>query len=268
MLAGIVGDMTFSFTAHGQEEFDRPSALSLRQKVTASRRVVAISSYGRAQLYRWSDRRDWPKIEVVHCGIDEDIPEPATPPGESRTIVCVARLSPEKGHFLLIDAAEQLRRERDDFRIVLAGDGDLRAEIEDRIRAKGLEDVISITGWIDGDGVRRELAGARAIIVPSFLEGLPVVIMEAMAAARPVLTTWVAGIPELVRPGEEGLLFRPGSIDAIADAMRTCLDMPSDRLAAMGRSGRRRVFERHSASVGGQRMVRIFKGVATSAGTR
>lgn len=260
MLACIIADLTFSFTVHGQEEFDRPQALSLRQKVAAARHVVCISTYGRAQLYRWSDRRDWPKISVVHCGIDDTLADdPASPPGASRTILCVARLSPEKGHFLLVDAAERLRRERSDFRIVFAGDGDLRGEIQTRIDAAGLSDIITITGWIDGDEVRRQLFAARALIVPSFLEGLPVVIMEAMAASRPVLTTWVAGIPELVRQGEEGILFPPGSVDAIIDALRACLNLPDDRLLAMGRSGRARVMERHSVREGAQRMVRIFE---------
>jgi colanic acid/amylovoran biosynthesis glycosyltransferase len=260
MLACIIEDLTFSFTVHGQEEFDRPQALSLRQKVAAARHVVCISTYGRAQLYRWSDRRDWPKISVVHCGIDDTLADdPASPPSASRTILCVARLSSEKGHFLLVDAAERLRRERSDFRIVFAGDGDLRGEIQTRIDAAGLSDIITITGWIDGDEVRRQLFAARALVVPSFLEGLPVVIMEAMAASRPVLTTWVAGIPELVRQGEEGILFPPGSVDAIIDALRTCLNLPDDRLLAMGRSGRARVMERHSVREGAQRMVRIFE---------
>jgi glycosyltransferase involved in cell wall biosynthesis len=222
--------------------------------------VVCISTYGRAQVYRWSDRRDWHKVSVVHCGIDEPLDnEPMTPPGASRTIVCVARLSPEKGHFLLVEAAQRLRRERSDFHIVFAGDGDLRGEIEDEIRASGLGDMITITGWIDGEEVRRQLFAARAIVVPSFLEGLPVVIMEAMAASRPVLTTWVAGIPELVRQGQEGILFPPGSVDAIVNALRECLDLPEDRLLAMGQSGRRRVMERHSARVGAERMGRIFR---------
>lgn len=269
LLACILADLTFSFTAHGQEEFDRPQALSLRQKVAAASHVVCISTYGRAQVYRWSDRRDWRKVSVVHCGIDGDFDDdPARPPGASRTIVCVARLSPEKGHFLLVEAAERLRRERSDFDIVFAGDGDLRGEIEDRIAASGLADTITITGWIDGEAVRKQLFGARAIIVPSFLEGLPVVIMEAMAASRPVLTTWVAGIPELVRQGEEGILFPPGSVEAIADALRACLDLPDDQLLAMGRSGRARVLERHSARVGAEKMVRIFRACLEPAATR
>lgn len=260
LLAAILGEISFSFTAHGQEEFDRPQALSLREKVAAARHVVCISSYGRAQVYRWSDRRDWHKVRVVHCGIDEALADsPGHPPGDSRTIVCVARLSPEKAHVLLVDAAEQLRRERSDFRLVFAGDGELRHEIQSRIDAKGLTDVISITGWIDGAEVRRQLFAARAIIVPSFLEGLPVVIMEAMAAGRPVLSTWVAGIPELVRADREGILFPPGSVDALVDALRKCLDLPDDVLLDMGQSGRIRVKERHSVQVVAQRMVALFR---------
>ena len=260
LLAAMLGDISFSFTAHGQEEFDRPQALSLREKVAAARHVVCISSYGRAQVYRWSDRRDWHKVRVVHCGIDETLADsPGQPPGASRTIVCVARLSPEKAHVLLVDAAEKLRRERSDFRLVFAGDGELRHEIQSRIDAKGLADVISITGWIDGAEVRRQLFAARAIIVPSFLEGLPVVIMEAMAAGRPVLSTWVAGIPELVRADREGILFPPGSVDALVDALRKCLDMPDDVLLDMGQSGRIRVKERHSVQVVAQRMVALFR---------
>src|SRR5208283_1487037 len=90
--------------------------------------------------------------------------------------------------------------------LVLAGDGPLRAEIESAIERHELANTVRITGWISSVGVRDELLAARALVLPSFAEGLPVVIMEAMALRRPVLSTYVGGIPELVRAGIDGWL--------------------------------------------------------------
>ena len=126
------------------------------------------------------------------------------------------------------------------FELVLAGDGALRGAIEERVRALGLQEHVRITGWIGSVEVRKELEAARALVLPSFAEGLPVVIMEAMALRRPVITTYVAGIPELVRSGESGWLVPAGDVDALADTIVECLDASGELLERMGRAARER----------------------------
>ena len=126
----------------------------------------------------------------------------------------------------------------------------MRPQIEAALRQHGIEDRVTITGWAGGDRVREEILSARAMVLPSFAEGLPVVIMEALGLERPVLSTYVAGIPELVTP-DNGWLIPAGSVDAIAEGVREVLDTPPERLADMGARGRAAVLERHDVSVTG-----------------
>src|SRR5206468_6477693 len=124
---------------------------------------------------------------------------------------------------------------------------------------------VRITGWVGSDQVRDEILAARALVLPSFAEGLPVVIMEAMALRRPVLTTTVAGIPELVRAGEEGWLFPPGYVDALAAAMQTCLAASSEALAQAGGAARRRVLVRHDVDREAAKLAALFQRSAAGA---
>lgn len=246
MLAGLLAHCPYSFTVHGPEEFDQPLSLGLAEKVRRCAFVVAVSSFGRSQLYRWTGARDWHKIKVIHCGIDRafhDVAPVPVPP--ARRLVCVGRLCEQKGQLLLLRAARVLHARGLSFTLVLAGDGEQRAVIEAEIAALGLQDHVTITGWIDSDRVREEILAARALVLPSFAEGLPVVLMEALALRRPVLTTYVAGIPELVQHGTNGWLFPSGSINALAGAMEECLRAPTEVLERMGRNGRQRALERH-----------------------
>jgi colanic acid/amylovoran biosynthesis glycosyltransferase len=246
VLAALMAPCQCSFTVHGPEEFDKPEALHLRRKVELSKFVVAISSFGRSQLFRWLDAKDWGKVKVVHCGIDDAFCAGALPPvPDTPRLVCIGRLCEQKGQLLLVQAAAELKRLGITFELVLAGDGELRKPIEQLISEHGLQSSVRITGWISGRQVREELAAARAMILPSFAEGLPVVIMEAMAMERPVLSTYVAGIPELVEQGETGWLFPAGDVAAMVNVMQACLLMSQAQLQEMGRTGRSRVLARH-----------------------
>ena len=260
MLCHALGGPGYSFTVHGPEEFDKPAALHLREKIEHSRFVVAISSFGRSQLYRWVNRAHWPKIKVVHCGLERAFHEVASVPvAAERRLVCVGRLCEQKGQLLLIEAAHLLSERGHQFELVLAGDGEMRPAIEAGIARYGLGDKVRITGWISSDQVRAELLAARAMVLPSFAEGLPVVIMEAMALRRPVLTTYVAGIPELVEDGRNGWLFPAGSVEELADAMANCLSMDLDQLQVMGDAARERVLQRHDIDTEVAKLARHFR---------
>lgn len=261
LLARELEGIEFSFTVHGPDEFDRPLGLHLREKIEAARHVVAISSYGRSQLYRWCSHIHWPKIRVVHCGLDQTflrLPAAESFP-ESQRLVCVGRLCEQKGQLLLLDAVRQLRDRGENFQLVLAGDGEMRGEIESYVLGHGLQSHVSITGWISSEQVKQELLAARALVLPSFAEGLPVVIMEAMALGRPVLTTSIAGIPELVRQGEDGWLVPAGDVDALVEALQRLLHTPTPELTRMGTGARARVLERHHIDTEAAKLTQLFR---------
>lgn len=259
MLASLLSGMTYSFTVHGSEEFDRPEYIGFGEKIARSAFVAAVTSYTRSQLYRWSAHEDWAKINVVHCGLDEgfyDAPVVRIP--DRPRLVCVGRLCEQKGHVLLVEALSRLVSRGIDVEMVFAGDGERRAEVEAKIDAFDLRRHIKITGWLSSEQVREELLAARALVLPSFAEGLPVVIMEAMALRRPVLTTYVGGIPELVNPGENGWLFPAGSVEDLANAMEKCLRSPVAELDVMGEKARMRVLERHNIEREAQKLIALF----------
>jgi glycosyltransferase involved in cell wall biosynthesis len=258
MLAHVLGGPPYSFTAHGPHEFDRP--MGLEEKIHRSNFVVAISCFGRSQLYLRSRHEDWPKIQVIHCGLEAafhdiaPVPVPIAP-----RLVCVGRLCETKGQLLLIEAGARLASKGVPFELVLAGDGEMRSELETLILKYDLSRQVRITGWISSTEVREEIMAARALVLASFAEGLPVVIMEAMALRRPVLATYIAGIPELVRSGEHGWLFPAGSVDELTKVMEDCLSRPQRELQEIGEAGYRRVMERHSIDAEIQKLGMLFR---------
>ena len=260
MLVNVLCGIPYSFTVHGIAELDRPDAIGLGEKIRRAAFVVAVSSFCRAQLYRWTAPEAWAKVKVVHCGLEpafHQVPRNA-PPARPR-LVCVARLSGEKGQLLLVQAAALLARDGIDFELVLAGDGELRPSLEAEIARHGLERKVWITGWLSSDQVRNEILAARALVLPSFAEGLPVVLMEAMALRRPVLTTYIAGIPELVIDGENGWLFPAASVEKLVEAMRACLAQPAEVLEAMGDRARQRVLLRHDVDAEAAHLARHIR---------
>jgi glycosyltransferase involved in cell wall biosynthesis len=263
MLLHVLGGPQWSFTVHGPEEFDKAHLIGLAEKIRRCAFVVAISSYGRAQLYRFVEPQHWPKVNVVHCGIDPAYSaQPVSATAAAQRLVCVGRLSKEKGQLFLVEAVRQLAAKGVDFELVLAGDGEFRADIEALIERHSLQGKVRITGWISSERVRDEILAARALVLPSFAEGLPVVIMEAMALGRPVISTYIAGIPELVLSGEHGWLVPAGDAKALVEAMRACLEASADSLAHMGARARERALARHDVDKEARKLAELFRGNA------
>lgn len=260
MLCRRLGGPPFSFTVHGPEEFDQPRALSLPQKIAASAFTVAISEFGRSQLMRWAETEDWRRLHVVRCGIDvEAVAGCRTAAPKDRRMVCVARLAEQKGLFVLMEALGELSRAGRRFQLRIIGDGPLRGPIERRLSELGLEEDVELLGWLSGDAVMEELQRARGLVLPSFAEGLPVVIMEAQGAGRPVVSTYVAGIPELIESEVNGWLVPAGDASALAGAMRELLDAKPESLDEMGAAGSRRVSERHDARASAARLGGLIR---------
>ena len=260
LLCHALGGLTYSFTVHGPEEFDKVEAIALTEKIERAAFVVAISSFGRSQLYRWCRLKHWSKIHVVHCGVDDSfLGQPLTPVPAAHRLVCVGRLCEQKGQLLLMEAAAKLVAEGLQFKLVLVGDGPLRSTIEAQIAQAGLRDTVEITGWASGAEVRQHILAARAMVLPSFAEGLPVVIMETLALGRPVVTTYVAGIPELVQPGASGWLVPAGSVEALVAAMRSVLQSPVEVLEKMGRLGAAQVAQNHTVEIEAKKLAALFQ---------
>ena len=260
MLAGVLAKLPYSFTVHGPEEFDKPHALGLNTTIRHAKFVVAISGFGRSQLYRWANFADWQKIKIVHCGLEASFYNvPASPIAAKPRLVCVGRLCEQKGQILLLEAAKKLHDTGVDFELILAGDGEMRAAIESLIVQHQLQDIVKITGWISSDEVRNHILSAQALVLPSFAEGLPVVIMEAMSLRRPVISTYIAGIPELLIPGENGWLCVAGDVEDLSKAMREALALPIETLQQMGDAAYTRVIARHNIDIEAAKLAEHIK---------
>lgn len=266
MLAARLAGISYSFTAHGTVETDNALAIGLPRKVKEAAFVVAVSDYGRAQMMRWVPVQRWPDIHVVRCGLGREYLDAEFEPAPgSAGFLAVGRLSEEKGHHCLVEAFAQVLAQGECSHLVLAGDGPLRTSIEARCRELGIADHVRITGWVSGDEVRRQLLSAKALVLPSFAEGLPVVLMESLALGRPVVSSWVAGVPELVESGVSGWLVPPGHVQRLALAMQQCLQTSGEDLATIGLAGQAAVRRLHDAQVEGGKLAKLFLSLTSTA---
>ncbi len=259
-LLHALGGPRYSMTIHGPDELDAPIGLSLGAKMLDAAFTVAITDYCASQLRRWIPFDAWKTIHIVHCTVGPDWFSAAAPMlSEADALVCVGRLSPQKGQLVLLEAFAAARAAGASGRLVLIGDGEMRGIVEERIGALGLGDSVALLGWQDEARVRSELLQARALVLGSFAEGLPVVIMEAMALGRPVIATRIMGIPELVEHGSHGWLVTPGNVEQLATAMQEALSTPLDLLQAMGDRGRAAVAENHTAEQEALKLDALFR---------
>lgn len=245
MLSLAMGGGTYSFTAHGPDEFMDPARSRYDLLVHHSAFVAAISNFCRVQLARIAGMECWDKIEIVPCALDlREFPKGPENADRSQHLVCIGRLCPQKAQTLFPDAVEPLSDEFPGLKVVLVGDGETRAEIELKIAEKGLQKHFELLGWCSNEEVRARLMGARAMLLPSFAEGLPVSIMEAFALRTPVISTYIAGIPELV-DSSCGWIIPAGDVSALTASIRSCLTTEDQALNSMGDIGRSRVEARH-----------------------
>ncbi len=247
LLCRCLGGPPYSLTVHGPEEWAAPQR-SLTDKIAAAAFVVGISAFTLARLRTAAAPADRHKLQLVRCGLPPALLQaPPSPPPDVARFVCVGRLCGRKAQALLVQAAARLASDGTRIDLVLVGDGEARGAIAQEVRRHGLGSSVRLTGWLDEGGVLREMMAARALVMPSLDEGLPVVLTEAMALGRPVIATRIAGVPELVRDGIDGWLVPPADVPALACALARCLAAPPERLRAMGACGRERVTAAHDA---------------------
>jgi colanic acid/amylovoran biosynthesis glycosyltransferase len=235
------GGLTWSFTMHGPSEFDDVTRFALAEKVRRAAFVACIGDYCRSQLMKLVGPDEWEKLAIVHCGLDPGSFTPAERPARAETaVLCVGRLVPDKGQSILLEALAALRSRGVAMTVTFAGDGPERSVLEARARRLELDGAVEFAGAVGQDRIPALYASADVFCLPSFAEGVPVVLMEAMATGLPVVTTRIMGIPELVEHDVAGLLVPPGRVDALAAALEALAADPRRR-AAMGRAGREKV---------------------------
>ena len=256
MLASELTGIPYSFTLHGPADFLDPYRWKIGEKAARARFVATISHYARSQLMFHTPPEHWEKLHIVHCGVD-----PARYGKENRRsekeirLIFVGRFAPVKGLRLLVEAVSRLAQDLPGLTLTLVGDGEDRDTIE--ALAAPLGDRVRFTGYLAQDDVAGELCAAHIAVLPSFAEGVPVFLMEALASETPVIATQVAGVGELVEPGLNGLLVAPGDVDALTDAIRQ-LAGDATRRSAMGTHGRARVAEDFDIRTEAARLAWLF----------
>jgi colanic acid/amylovoran biosynthesis glycosyltransferase len=260
LLITKVFPLTFSTTIHGPEEFVDPAGFYLPQKIAAASFVCAISGFARSQMAQLVPYEMWDRFEVSPLGIDLSVyePGPFREAPEPYEIVCVGRLTPFKAQHILLESVRRLLAEGRNVRLRLVGDGPDRVSLEARIRKLGLANRVILEGWKDQDEVRELYRNADIFALASSAEGVPVVLMEAMAMRIPCVATRIAGIPELIRDGIDGLLVTPSGPDELACAIARLLD-DSGLRRRLAEAGRMRVREKYQMASNVARLSEIFR---------
>lgn len=262
--------ITYSLTVHGSAEFFAVDEVRLAEKVRGALFVRAISLFCRAQLMAWSEPALWDRLHVIHCGVDPQTFTPRRPAAAAvpatpdvagvkprLRLLTVGRLHPIKGYPQLLEACKLLSEAGIDWHWNIVGDGELRQELEERIRSLGFEHRVKFSGPVGQDDIQTHFDDADVLVVSSFMEGVPVVLMEAMAKELAVLSTRVGGVPELIDDGQEGLLTAPGSASQLAQSMERLARDPALR-RRLGRSARVKIASEFNLATTGQQIVDLF----------
>lgn len=262
MLASRISGIPYSFTLHGPDIFFEPYHWRLDTKIATASFVACISDFCRSQAMVFSEPSHWAKLHIVHCGVDPSRYTKADKP-QSRNLLFVGRLAGVKGVPVLFDALALVAKRYPDTHLTLIGDGPEREKLELLATKLGIKQSVTFAGYQSQSEVATHLAQTDVFVLPSFAEGVPVVLMEAMAAQVPVVTTRIAGIPELVRDGESGYLVAPGDTEELRDGINKLLDDPNLR-EKMGVLGRTRVVEHYASDVEAARLAQLFTAVSNN----
>lgn len=249
----------FSITVHGPDEFYDARPQLLGRKAAAADFLCCITSFARSQMMQQSAFRNWSKMIVVPLGVDPELftPPPARPTPEVFEILCVGRLVAAKAQHMLIDAVERLAAEGRKVRLRLVGAGPDEASLKVHTARLDHPNTVLFEGPVNQDRIRALYAQADIFSLPSFAEGLPVVLMEAMAMEIPCVTTYIAGIPEMIRDGVDGLLVPASDLEALVAALARLMDDEKLR-RKIAKNGRKRIVERYNLTKNVERLARVF----------
>jgi glycosyltransferase involved in cell wall biosynthesis len=252
--------LSMSMTVHGPEEFVDPAGTLLARKIAASRFVCAISYFAQSQMMQLVPYDLWNRFEVAPLGINPDDYEPAAyrESPDPFEVSCVGRLTPFKAQHILLDSIYRLLRDGRHVRLRLVGDGPDRRSLEARIDELGLRDAVIVEGWKNQVEVRELYKRADVFALASSAEGVPVVLMEAMAMQIPCVATRITGVPELIRDGVDGLLVTPSDPQELAGAIARLMDDAALR-RRLAHAGRVRVQEKYNLSTNVKLLADVFQ---------
>jgi glycosyltransferase involved in cell wall biosynthesis len=257
LYTSLLLNIPFSFTLHGPDDFYDGVVEQLGSKIAYAQFVACISRFSRNQAMVASDPRHWHKLRIVRCGLDPSRYEAREWSDRGQHILFVGRLVPVKGVSLLLDAFARVAQIHLDARLTIIGDGVERAHLERRCRSLGISSRVDFTGYLNQQEVAEQLKNADLFVLPSYAEGLPVVLMEAMAGGVPVIATRIAGIPELVQDGVTGRLVTAGDVEQLVEAICAHLADPSSA-AEMVMKGRTMVLNDHDVRVEAAKLRDLF----------
>lgn len=258
------GTRSWSLTVHGPAEFYDVARERLGRKVRSADLVVCISDFARSQLTGLVEEEHWGKLRVVHCGVDPQAFQPSSGrasehgQGGRLRILSVGRMTQVKGQTVLLEAIAALRGRGVEVGATFVGDGPRRAELERLSASLGLDHEVTFAGAVGQDEIRPLYRQADLFCTSSFAEGVPVVLMEAMAMEVAVIAPAIMGIPELVEHGEQGLLVRPARSDLLADAIQRLAENAPERVA-LGAAGREKVIAEFSIADSADTLAGLFR---------
>ena len=264
MMAANLNDIRFSYTLHGPSDLFEPDTWCLEEKTNRASFVSCISHFARSQAMLFSKPKQWDKLKIIHCGVIPERYENTETPADKQPgteLIFVGRLAAVKGLRVLLKAFAKAQEGRPDLRLTLVGDGDDRAHLEQLAAPFG--DKVEFRGYLSQDKVAEALARADVLVLPSFAEGLPVVLMESLAASRAVICTQVAGVGELVEEGVSGFRVPPSDEDTLALRIGQLADDPELR-KRMGRAGREKVRAEFDIRKEAEKLAGHFRNAAKS----
>lgn len=267
MIAAHFLQIPWSVTLHGISETDFPAGMLLGEKLERADFVACASYFMRAQAMRMVGFANWSKMHVVRCGIDLSILPLANHDKRAAdtvgpvALICVGRLSPEKGYFGLLDSLARLAGEGFDFSVCIVGDGPSTDEIHAKVAELALSGRVRFTGALPEAETLAEIGNAQALVLPSLMEGLPVVLIEALAMGKAVVAARVAGIPELIEEGRTGLMFTPSDWTDLEQQLRRILQDEELR-HSLGANGVAKVSAEFTSEIAAHRMARLLAGTS------
>lgn len=260
LLVSKIFPITYSMTVHGPDIFYDSVGLRLKEKVEQARFVVSISQFARSQVLQCAPAMRWDDVDVCPLGV---VPEKWSfrsskePAASSFSLLCVGRLVTVKGQAVLLRSLKQLKEQGIACKLTLVGDGPDRQRLEDLSRQFKLEDFVQFTGAVNQEQIKDYFIQADAFVLPSFAEGVPVSLMEAMSLKIPVVSTYVGGIAELIYSGENGILVSPGDVDALSGAIKSLVENPKLR-SSLSEAGRTQIENKYNLNINIQRLANIF----------
>ncbi len=259
MLCKEYGGISYSLSIHGPDVFYQVDSSLLAEKIAGAAFIRCISHYCRSQVMRITSHEKWPAAHIVRCGVNADVylPGDAVPKRFPR-LLCVGRLCPAKGQHILLQACAALVERGRAFAMVFVGDGPDLPSLRTLCRDLGLDALVTFRGALGQEEVHEEYRRADIFVLPSFAEGVPVVLMEAMAMGKPVVSTRITGIPELIADQVDGLLAVPGDV---ADLTRQLTRLLDDRTLGerLGLAARQKVVAMYDQKKNNKELAGLFR---------